>query len=182
MLDTAHPGKTKTLQLIAPRYYWKGLRADVKRYIANCHECRQASAPQDRAPGYLHLLPIPQRPWQHLTIDYKSFPADKHSHNMLFVIIDRLSKQSYSIPCHKTINTHGMAELFLKYIWCREGYPDLIVSDRGLQFVSSFWAEVCCILGIKIKLSTTFHPQTDGQTQIMNQYINQRLRPFVNHY
>jgi transposase InsO family protein len=95
-------------------------------------------------------------------MDYKSFPADKHGHDMLFVVIDRLSKQSYLIPCHKTINARGMAELFLKYIWCREGYPDLIVSDRGPQFVSSFWAEVCRILGIKIKLSTAFHPQTDG--------------------
>jgi hypothetical protein len=62
-LDTAHPGKTKTFQLIAPRYYWKGLRADVERYVANCYECRRALVPRDRAPGYLHPLPIPQRPW-----------------------------------------------------------------------------------------------------------------------
>jgi hypothetical protein len=86
--------------------------------------------PWDCAPGYLHLLPILQRPWQHLTIDYKSFPADKHGYNMLFVVIDRLSKQLYSISCHKTINARGMAELFLKYIWCCEGYPDSIVLDR----------------------------------------------------
>jgi hypothetical protein len=71
-------------------------------------------------------------------MDYKSFLADKHGHNMLFVVIDRLSKQSYSIPYHKTINARGMAELFLKYIWCREGYPDSIVLDRGPQFVSFF--------------------------------------------
>ena len=76
---------------------------------------------------------------------------------MLFVVVDRLSKQSYSIPCHKTINARGIAELFLKYIWCREDYPDLIVSDRGPQFISFFWAKVCRILGIKIKLSIAFH-------------------------
>ena len=58
-LDTAHPGRTKTLQLLAPRYYWKGLRADLEQYIANCHECRRALVPRDRAPGYLHPLPIP---------------------------------------------------------------------------------------------------------------------------
>ena len=101
---------------------------------------------------------------------------------MLFVIVDRLSKQSYSIPCHKTINARGMAELFLKYIWCREGYPDSIVSDRGPQFVSSFWTEVCRILGTRVKLSIVFHPQTDGQTEIINQYIDQCLQPFVNYY
>jgi hypothetical protein len=130
-LDTAHPGRTKTLQLITAQYYWKGLRTDVERYIANCHECRRALAPRDRAPGFLHPLPIPQQPWQHLTIDYKSFPTDKDGYDTLFVVVDRLSKQSYSIPCHKTINARGMAELFLKHIWCREGYPESIVSDRG---------------------------------------------------
>jgi hypothetical protein len=57
---------------------------------------------------------------------------------MLFVVINRLSKQSYSIPCYKTINTHSIAKLFLKYIWCRKGYLDSIVSDRGPQFVSFF--------------------------------------------
>jgi hypothetical protein len=71
-------------------------------------------------------------------MDYKSFSANKHGYNILFVVIDRLSKQSYFIPCHKTINVRGMAELFLKYIWCCKGYPDLIVLDRGLQFVSFF--------------------------------------------
>ena len=130
-LETAHPGRTKTLQLLASRYYWQGIRTSVERYVANCHECRRASVPRDRAPGFLHPLPIPQRPWQHLTMDYKAFPADKQGYDMLFVVVDRLSKQSYSIPCHKTINVRGMAELFLKYIWCREGYPDSIVSDRG---------------------------------------------------
>ena len=87
---------------------------------------------------------------------------------MLFVVVDRLSKQLYSISCYKTINTREMTELFLKYIWCQKGYPDSIVSDRGPQFISSFWAEVCRILGIKIKLSTAFYSQTDGQTEIMN--------------
>jgi hypothetical protein len=64
-------------------------------------------------------------------MDYKSFSADKDGYDMLFVVVDRLSKQSYSIPCYKTINARGMAELFLKHIWCREGYPELIVSDCG---------------------------------------------------
>ena len=64
-------------------------------------------------------------------MDYKAFLADKQGYDMLFVVVDRLSKQLYSIPCHKTINVRGIAELFLKYIWCREGYPDSIVSDRG---------------------------------------------------
>jgi hypothetical protein len=85
--------------------------------------------PRDRALGYLHPLSIPQRPWQYLTIDYKSFPADKHGYNIFFVVIDCLSKQLYLIPCYKTINTRDIAKLFFKYIWCYKGYLDLIVLD-----------------------------------------------------
>lgn len=179
---TAHPGISKTVILVARKYYWKGLRDTIERYIANCHACKRSTVPRDKAPGMLHPLPVPQRPWQHLSMDYKSFPVDKHGYDCLFVVMDRFSKQSVSIPCYKTVTARDMAELFLKYIWCREGFPDSIVSDRGPQFVSSFWKEVCRILGIQIKLSTAFHPQTDGQTEIMNQYIDQRLRPFVNYY
>lgn len=179
---TAHPGKSKTTNLVGRQYYWKGLRADVDAYINNCNPCNRSHVPRDRAPGFLHPLPVPERPWQHLTMDFKSFPSDKAGYDCLFVIMDRLSKSSVSIPCHKTINARRMAELFLTHVWRHEGFPDSIVSDRGPQFISSFWKEVCRILGIKIKLSTAFHPETDGQTEIMNQYIDQRLRPFVNHY
>jgi transposase InsO family protein len=75
-----------------------------------------------------------------------------------------------------------MARLYIQYIYRIRGAPKSIVSDRGPQFVSAFWKEFCRILGIKLKLSTAFHPQTDGQTEIMNQYLAQRLRPFVNYY
>jgi transposase InsO family protein len=75
-----------------------------------------------------------------------------------------------------------MARLYVDNIYRIYGAPESIVSDRGPQFISDFWNELCRILGIKIKLSTAFHPQTDGQTEIMNQYLDQRLRPFVDYY
>ena len=74
------------------------------------------------------------------------------------------------------------AVLYVNNIYRWRGVPDSIVSDRGPQFISDFWNEFCRILGVKLKLSTAFHPQTDGQTEIMNQYLDQRLRPFVSYY
>jgi transposase InsO family protein len=115
-------------------------------------------------------------------MDFKSFPKDKFGHDMIFVVIDRLGKRAYSIPCYKTTTAKDMARLFITYIWRTHGPPDTIVSDRGPQFISEFWNELCRILGIKLKLSTANHAPTDGQTEIMNQYIDQRLRPFVNYY
>jgi transposase InsO family protein len=181
-VSTAHPGRDKTYQLLRPRYYWVGMKADIDRYIRNCHDCRRAHVPRDKIPGYLHPLPVPDRPWKHVTMDFKSAPRDKHGFDNILVVVDRLTKQAISEPCLKTVTAEQLAKLYIKSIYRYYGPPDSIVSDRGPQFVSEFWKAFCAILGIKLKLSTAYHPQTDGQTEIMNQYLDQRLRPFVNYY
>lgn len=181
-LTTAHPGRDKTYQLLRAKYYWRGMISDIQRYIRNCHPCRRAHVPRDKTPGMLHPLPIPDHPWQHLTMDYKSMPEDEYGFDNIFVVMCRLSKESITIPCHRTDTAEDLARLFIPHIWRYKSFPESIVSDRGPQFVSKFWNEFCRILGIKIKLSTAFHPETDGQTEIMNQYIDQRLRPFINYY
>ena len=181
-ISTAHPGISKTTALISRQYYWENIKQWVKRFVDNCHKCKRSMAPRDKTPGFLHPLPIPDRPWQHISMDFKSFPTDSHGYDMICVFIDRLSKQSVSKPCFKTVTAKDMAKLFIEHVYPHHSLPDSIVSDRGPQFVSDFWKELCRILGIKLKLSTAFHPQTDGQTEIMNQYIDQRLRPFVNYY
>jgi transposase InsO family protein len=181
-VSTAHPGRDKTYQLLRPRYYWPRMKADIDRFIRNCHPCRKSHVPRDKTPGYLHTLPIPEHPWQHITMDFKSMPKDRHGYDSIFVVIDRLSKEAISVPCHKTTTAEDMARMFITHVYRYYGPPVSSVSDRGPQFISQFWKEFCRILGIKLKLSTAYHPQTDGQTEIMNQYLDQRLRPFVNYY
>lgn len=181
-VSSAHPSATKTYQLLAQKYHWKGMEATCKRYVRNCLACRKAHPKQTRTYGLLQPLPIPERPMQHLCIDFKSFPPDKSGYNQIMVVIDRLSKQAVSIPCHKNINAHGMAHLFIQWIYRFGHTPESIVSDRGPQFISEFWSNFCQILGVKLKLSTAYHKETDGQTEIMNKYIDQRLRPFVSFY
>jgi len=181
-LSMAHPGRNKTCRLISARYYWPNLPKDIARFIRNCHTCRRTMVPRDLPPGPLQPLPIPERPWQHIAMDFKSFPKDKKGYDAVYVVIDRLGKRAYSIPCHKTTTAKDMAQLFISNVYRTHGAPDTIVSDRGPQFISEFWTEFCRILGIKLKLSTAYHPQTDGQTEIMNQYLDQRLRPFINYH
>ena len=109
-------------------------------------------------------------------------PLDSEGFNMVVVFIDRLSKKAVSIPCKKTINAKDMAELYFIHCFRHLGVPENIVSDRGAQFISHFWGCLCSFLRIERKLSTAYHPETDGQTEIMNQYLDLRLRPFVNHF
>jgi transposase InsO family protein len=180
--STAHPGKTKTELLIRARYYWPAIKAFVSRYIDNCHTCRRSHIPRDRPPGLLQPLPVPDRVWQHISMDFCEFSKDQTGCDSILVVVDRLSKKPISIPTNKTATARVLATLFLTHVYRHHGAPDTIVSDRGPQFIADFWAEFCRILGIKRKLSTAYHAQTDGQTEIVNQYIAQRLRPFVNHF
>ena len=87
--------------------------------------------PRDKAPGLLQTLPIPTRPWQHISMDFKSFPKDKDGFDSILVIVDRLSKRPVSIPCYKTATAKDLADMFIKYVWRYYGPPDSIVSDRG---------------------------------------------------
>ena len=167
-VSTAHSGWDKTYQLLCTRYYWRGMLADVQRFICNCHQCKWVNVLQDKTPESLHSLLIPDWPWQHITMDYKSQPRDKHGFNNIFMIVDCLSKQSICTPCHKTVTAEDMTKMYLQHIYWYYGAPESIVSDRGSQFISYFWKEFCRILSIKLKLFTAFHLQTDGQTEIMN--------------
>ena len=179
---TGHCGRNKTRKLVRRQYYWPRQVADIDRYIANCRVCRRTTVPRDKTPGLLKPLPIPDRPWQHVSIDFKSFPKDKKGFDAIMVVVDRLGKRTISIPCQKEINAQGMAELYYDRIWRIYGTPESVVSDRGPQFISVFTQELCRLTGVKQKISTSGHPQTDGNTEIVNQWLDQRLRAFVSHY
>jgi len=107
---------------------------------------------------------------------------DKHGYDNIFVVVDRLSKRHVSMPTYKTATAITAAKLYYQYIWRFRGCPLTITCDRGPQFISNFMDELSKLTKIKLKLSTSEHPQTDGQTEIVNQIIDQRLRPFVNHF
>jgi transposase InsO family protein len=177
-----HPGRAKLRQLLQARYYWPGQGTDIDRYRDNCHTCRRSHVPRDKKPGLLHPLPVPDRPWQHISVDFKKCPESRNKHNMVAIFVDRLGKRPITIPVRDTVTAKELAPLFLTHVVRQVGIPETIVSDRGPQFVSDFWSEFCKRIGTKLKLSTANHPQTDGQTEIVNQYFDQRLRPYVNYY
>jgi transposase InsO family protein len=138
--------------------------------------------PRDKKPGLLHPLPVPDRPRQHISVDFKKCPESKNRHNIVVIFVDRLGKRPVTIPIRDTITARELAPLFLTYIVRHVSVPDTVVLDRGPQFISDFWDEFCTRIGTKLKLSTAYHPQTDSQTEIVNQYFDQRLRPYISYY
>jgi Integrase core domain. len=88
---------------------------------------------------------------------------------------------SHLVPCLKTTSAPEFAKMFLDHVVRLHGIPDSIVSDRGSIFTAQFWTALSKALNLKKRLSTAFHPQTDGQTERMNQTVEQYLRIYCNY-
>jgi hypothetical protein len=102
-------------------------------------------------------------------------------YDTIWVVVDQLTKARHLVPCHSTVDAKGLADLFVQHIFRLHGLPLTIVSDRELQFAAGFWERICNRLGINRRLSTGFHPQTDGQTERINAVMEQYLRAYVSY-
>jgi hypothetical protein len=121
---------------------------------------------------------VPSKRWRDISVDFVVELPESNGCTVIMVVVDRLSKMRHLIPCSE-ITAPAVARLFLWYVWKLHGLPDTIVSDRGSQFVSAFWDELTKQLRIDARLSTAFHPETDGQTERMNAVMEQYLRAYV---
>ena len=179
-----HPGRKRTLGIIAKTYYWHGMYKDTLRYVQNCHKCRRTQPNNAKHRGLLRPLPIPTGAWQHITVDFVGKLPTSKGYNMVMVVVDRLTKRRHYIPCtagQGELDSQQMAELFLDRIWKLHGLFASIVSDRGSVFIAHFWRHLCRLLKISRKLSTAYHPQTDGQTESVNKEMERHLRLYVDH-
>ena len=105
---------------------------NVDRYVWNCDGCRRSIIPWDKTPGLLKPLPIPERPWQHISIDFHELPTDRNRYNIAMIVVDCFGKHLFSIPCHKDIDAKEAAWLYIYYVYRIYGPPDTIVSNHGL--------------------------------------------------
>jgi hypothetical protein len=176
-----HYGAAKMLELLSRNYYFPGMSAYVKKYVETCDTCARGKTPRHLPHGELAPLPAPTGPWKGITCDFVVDLPVSHGYDSVLVFIDRLTKMSHFIPCNKTATAPDFARMFLDYVVRIHGLPDSIVSDRGSIFTSKFWKALSRMMGTKQRLSTAFHPQTDGQTERMNQTMEQYLRMYCNY-
>ena len=162
-----HGGFFCTYTLLSRDYWWPCMSSFIRRFVAGCALCQQMKV--NTHPTVPPLSPLPStcsRPFQQLSVDLVTGLPPSASFDSLLVVVDHsLSKGVILTPCNKTINAKGVAELFFKHIFLRFGLHDTLISDRGPQFASAFATELARILGYDLKLSTMYHPQTDGETE-----------------
>lgn len=178
-----HFGVNKTADLIRRTYFWEHMDDDVRDYIKECDVCQRNKSKKHAPYGLLQSLPQPTKPWQEISMDFiTGLPPCKNPRGKAFdailVVVDRFSKMARYIPCHKTMDSPELAERLFEKVFSVFGSPDGIVSDRGTVFTSNFWSAFCSYLHISRKLSTAFHPQTDGQTERLNQVLEGYLRSY----
>ena len=178
---SGHPGIRKTIQLIQRRYFWPRIRHFVTAYIRTCTGCIRAKSHHHKPYGFLKFLPVPHRPWSSISMDFIEGLPLSDGYDCILVIVDRLTKGALFIECNATDDAPKLALLYLKHVFSKHGVPHDIISDRGKLFVSKFWSSLCKLLGIKSNLSTAYHPETDGQTERVNQSLEMYIRIYCNY-
>ncbi|MBW0524875.1 hypothetical protein O181_064590 [Austropuccinia psidii MF-1] len=168
-----HPGKENTLKLVKWYFHWPGMTQFIKDYVSSCQQCSRNKYIHHRKFGLLKPLPIPNGPWICLSMDFITQSPSSDFFDSILVIADRFSKMAVLIPTMSSITSLDLAHLFIKNIFSKHGLPSSIVSDRGSLFGSSFWTNICQQLKISRGLSTACHPETDGQTERVNQILEQ---------
>ena len=177
-----HPGRVKTLDLLNRTYWWPGISQFTAAFVRDCALCFRTKTPRSAPPGFLKPLELPARPWTDISVDYiTSLPASRRNgkiYEHIMVVVDRLTKMRHLIPM-TGLSTEELTEGFVNYVYKLHGAPDTIISDRGSQFVSDFWRRLSERLKTTLRPSSAWHPETDGQTEIVNAAVNKYLRAFV---
>ena len=178
--SAAHRGAAKTLARIRQHYTWAGIVAQVRRYVHSCLVCQAVKASNQQPAGLAQPLPIPDRPWQHVSMDFVGPLPVSSGYNLVAVVVDRFSKMAHFMPLTDKASAPDVARAFVSGVYRLHGLPSSIVSDRDKTFVSDFWGSLMSLLGIKACLSTANHPETDGQTERVNRVLKEMLRGYIN--
>jgi hypothetical protein len=177
---SGHLGVHKTLERLTRVAYWPNMERSVRFYVRTCDACQRNKPSNQKPPGMLQPLPIPNRNWDSVSMDFiTKLPKTLDGHDSILVVVDRLSKMAHFIPTTNKVDADEAANLFFSNVFRLHGLPSSIVSDRDPKFTSNFWRVLFGLTGTKLAMSTSRHPQTDGQTERMNRTLEEMLRAFV---
>jgi hypothetical protein len=178
-----HPGSTKMYQDLRRNFWWTRMKREVAKYVSKYDTCQRVKASHLKVSGTLQPLPIPSWKWEDISMVFiVGLPNTSQKHDSIWVINDRLTKVAHFLPVHTTYTAKKYAEIYLEQIIRLHGVPKTIISDRGAQFNARFWKQLQSSLGTKLIRSSAYHPQTDGQTERVNQILEHMLRACIIHY
>lgn len=155
------------------------MKTAVREFVQACVTCQQSKYDRAKLPGLLQPLPVPDSAWQVLSLDFIEGLPTSQSYNCILVVVDLLTKYGHFIPLRHPFTAAGVAKAFFANVYRHHGLPHSIISDRDRIFTSHFWSELFQLANVKLCRSTAYHPQSDGQTERLNQCLETYLRCFV---
>ena len=156
------------------------MEREIAKYVSECDICRRVKASYLRPAGTLQPLNISEWKWEDISMDFiVGLPRTQKGYDSIWVVVDRLTKSAHFLPVNTIHRAKKYAELYINCILCLHGVPKTIISDRGTQFVAHFWEQLHASLGTHLIRSSAYHPQTDGQTERINQILEDMLRACV---
>ena len=182
-----HWGEKRTKELLQRTFYWPELGTDVKEWVSTCPQCQGKAIHRHKPYGQLQPFTpddLDYRPFKHITVDWITGLPDSRRRstgevfNAILTVVCRTTKAARFIPTRSDTSAADFAQLFFENIECEYGTPTSVVSDRDSRITSQFWKEICYLSIIKRRLSTAFHPQTDGQSEALNRIVEDYLRAY----
>ncbi|MCO5562083.1 hypothetical protein L7F22_015709 [Adiantum nelumboides] len=175
-----HRGIQPTTKAIELYFYWPHMRQDIEDYVSKCIVCQKVKYERGKPSGLLQPLPIPDAPWQSISMDFIfGLPISIQGNNGIWTIVDRFSKQAHFLSVKKTIKAKNMATMFISQIFKYHGMPSSIASDQDPRMTSLFWQGMFENLGTKLNFSSAYHPQTNDQSEIANSIVLDLLKGYV---
>ncbi|WVZ95213.1 hypothetical protein U9M48_041007, partial [Paspalum notatum var. saurae] len=175
-----HSGFPVTYSRIKQLFAWQGLKKAVRAYVQSCLICQKAKPDRARLPGLLQPLPVPDTAWQVISMDFvEGLPLSGRA-DCILVVVDFFTKYAHFVPLHHPFTAPSVAQKFLHHVYRLHGLPATIVTDRDKIFTSHFWRELFRLAGVTLNMTSSYHPQSDGQTERLNQTMETYLRCFVN--
>ncbi|XP_075084628.1 uncharacterized protein LOC142167942 [Nicotiana tabacum] len=174
-----HPGQKRTLALLESSYYWPHIRDDIEVYIRTRLVCQQDRVEHKVSGGLLEPLPVEEKPWDSVTMDFIACLPNSEGFGIIMVVVDHFSKYATFTATTANCKAKETARLFLRDVVKHWGITKYIISDCDPRFTGAFWRELFSLLGSELHFSTSFYPQTDGQTERVNALLELYLRHFV---